>query len=158
MSFHDFSATTIDGRDQALSTYKGQVVLVVNTASECGFTPQYAGLEKLWRDYRDRGVVVVGFPSNDFGAQEPGSEAEIQSFCTRNFGVTFPLYSKLTTKGAGQSPIYAFLSKKDGPPQCASCGALLPEDATRATRCECGNIWLGNGVQRYRNPAQPQEV
>jgi glutathione peroxidase len=118
MSFHDFSATTIDGRDQALSTYKGQVVLVVNTASECGFTPQYAGLEKLWRDYRDRGLVVVGFPSNDFGAQEPGSEAEIQTFCTRNFGVTFPLYSKVKTKaGAGQSPIYAFLSKKDGPPQ-----------------------------------------
>jgi len=118
MSFHDFSATTIDGRDQALSAYKGQVVLVVNTASECGFTPQYAGLEKLWRDYRDRGVVVVGFPSNDFGAQEPGSEADIQAFCSRNFGVTFPLYSKVKTKsGADQSPIYAFLSKKDGAPQ-----------------------------------------
>ncbi len=117
MSFHDFSATTIDGRNQALSSYKGQVVLVVNTASECGFTPQYAGLEKLWQEYRNRGVVVVGFPSNDFGAQEPGSEAEIQSFCTRNFGVTFPLYSKVKTKGAGQSPIYEFLSKKDGSPQ-----------------------------------------
>jgi glutathione peroxidase len=117
MSLHDFSATTIDGRDQALSAYKGQVVLVVNTASACGFTPQYAGLEKLWREYQGRGLVVLGFPSNDFGAQEPGSETEIQAFCSRNFGVSFPLFSKVKTKGADPSALYGFLASKNGAPQ-----------------------------------------
>jgi glutathione peroxidase len=117
MSLHEFSATTIDGQNQPLASYRGQVVLVVNTASACGFTPQYAGLEALWREYRERGLAVLGFPSNDFGAQEPGSEAEIQTFCSRNYGVTFPLFSKVATKGAAQSPIYAFLAAGTGAPK-----------------------------------------
>jgi glutathione peroxidase len=117
MSLHDFSVTTIDGREQALSSYRGQVALVVNTASVCGYTPQYAGLEKLWRAYKDRGLVVLGFPSNDFGAQELGSEAEIQAFCSRNYEVSFPLFSKVKTKGAGQTPLYGFLAAKTGVPQ-----------------------------------------
>ena len=117
MSFHEFSVNKINGEPQSLSAYRGQEALVVNTASACGFTPQYAGLEKLWRDYQARGLVVLGFPSNDFGAQEPGSEAEIQTFCSRNFGVSFPLFSKVKTKGAGQSPLYAFLAAKNGAPQ-----------------------------------------
>jgi glutathione peroxidase len=117
MSLHDFSVTKIDGQPQPLSAYRGQVALVVNTASACGFTPQYAGLEELWRAYRDKGFVVLGFPSNDFGAQEPGAEAEIQTFCSRNYGVTFPLFSKVQTKGTGQAPLYTFLAAKTGAPQ-----------------------------------------
>src|SRR5258707_13621174 len=90
MSLHDISATTIDGETQSLGEYKGKVVLVVNTASECGSTPQYAGLEGLWRHYRDKGLVVLGFPSNDFGGQEPGDEASIKTFCTTKVKVRFP--------------------------------------------------------------------
>jgi glutathione peroxidase len=118
MSLHDFSVAKITGEPQPLSAYRGQVVLVVNTASACGFTPQYAGLEELWRAYRDQGLVVLGFPSNDFGSQEPGSESDIQSFCSRNYDVTFPLFSKVKVKGgAGQAPLYAFLTAKKGAPQ-----------------------------------------
>jgi glutathione peroxidase len=117
MSFHDLTAETIDHKPQPLSAYKGQVVLVVNTASECGATPQYAGLEELWHEYKGRGLAVLGFPSSDFGAQEPGTEAEIKSFCSINYKVTFPLYAKVGTKGAGQSPVYKFLTAKHGEPK-----------------------------------------
>src|SRR3954470_20667155 len=108
MSLHDLSVTTIDGKNQPLSSYKGKVVLVVNTASECGSTPQYAGLEGLWRHYRDRGLVVLGFPSNDFGGQEPGSEAEIKTFCTSKYHVSFPMFAKVKVLGEGQSPVFRF--------------------------------------------------
>ena len=118
MSFHDFSVAKINGEPQALASYRGQVVLVVNTASACGFTPQYAGLEELWRAYRDQGLVVLGFPSNDFGAQEPGGDADIQAFCSRNYDVTFPLFTKVKTKaGSGQSALYAYLTAQKGAPQ-----------------------------------------
>jgi len=112
MSFFDLSATTLDGRDQPMSAYQGKVLLVVNTASECGFTPQYAGLEKLWQEYRGRGLVVLGFPSNDFGRQEPGTAEEIRSFCDLKFHITFPVFAKVKTKGDGQSPVFAFLTAK----------------------------------------------
>jgi glutathione peroxidase len=117
MSLHDLTAETIDHQPQPLAAYKGQVVLVVNTASECGFTPQYEGLEQLWRDYKGKGLAVLGFPSNDFGAQEPGTEAEIKSFCSTRFHVTFPMFAKVGTKGPGQSPIYRFLTAKHGEPK-----------------------------------------
>ena len=117
MSIHDISATTIDGQDHPLSDYKGKVLLVVNTASECGSTPQYAGLEKLWREYKDRGLVVLGFPSNDFGDQEPGDEAAIKTFCATNYKVSFPMYAKIKTMGDGQSPVYRFLSADYGEPK-----------------------------------------
>src|SRR5678815_5130686 len=91
MSFHDLSATDIDGQEHKLDEYKGKVLLVVNTASQCGSTPQYAGLEGLWRHYRDQGLVVLGFPSNDFDGQEPGSNVEIKDFCTTKFHVSFPM-------------------------------------------------------------------
>jgi len=117
MSFHDLSATSIDGQTRSLGDYKGTVLLVVNTASECGYTPQYAGLEKLWREYKDRGFAVLGFPSNDFGAQEPLDEKAIQSFCDVRYGVTFPLFAKVSTKGNGQSPVYRFLSADWGEPK-----------------------------------------
>jgi glutathione peroxidase len=117
MSLHDISATTIDGEAQSLADYRGKVLLVVNTASQCGSTPQYAGLEGLWRHYRDRGLVVLGFPSNDFGAQEPGSEAEIKTFCSTMFKVSFPLFSKVHVKGDEQAPVYRFLAADYGEPK-----------------------------------------
>jgi len=110
-----FKTTALDGAAVDLQTYKGKVVLVVNVASKCGYTPQYSDLEKVWKEYKDRGLVVIGFPCNDFGGQEPGSSSEIREFCTKNYGVTFPLMSKVQTKaGAGQSEIYAFLSAATG--------------------------------------------
>ena len=117
MSLHELSATTIDKKPQPLATYKDKVVLVVNTASECGFTPQYEGLEHLYESYKDKGLVVLGFPSNDFGGQEPGTEAEIKTFCSTRYKVTFPMFEKVKTKGDGQSPIYAFLAAKYGEPK-----------------------------------------
>ena len=110
-----FKTTALDGSAVDLQTYKGKAVLVVNVASKCGYTPQYSDLEKVWKEYKDRGLVVIGFPCNDFGGQEPGSSSEIRDFCTKNYGVTFPLMSKVQTKaGAGQSEIYAFLSAATG--------------------------------------------
>ena len=117
MSFFDLTATTLDGREQPMNTYQGKVVLVVNTASECGFTPQYADLEKLWQDYRERGLVVLGFPSNDFGQQEPGTAEEIRTFCDLKFRVTFPMFAKVKTKGDGQSPVFGFLTAKHPKPR-----------------------------------------
>jgi glutathione peroxidase len=116
MSLHDLSVRTIDGQPQALSAWKGQVLLVVNTASECGNTPQYADLEKLWQEYRGKGFAVLGFPSNDFGGQEPGTEAEIKRFCSLKYKVTFPMFAKVKTKGDGQSPVYKFLNAKHDAP------------------------------------------
>ena len=117
MSLHDLSAKTIDGDEQSLAEYKGKVVLVVNTASQCGSTPQYAGLEGLWRHYRDRGLVVLGFPSNDFGGQEPGSEEEIKTFCTTKYHVSFPMFAKVKVLGEGQAPVFRFLSADYGEPK-----------------------------------------
>jgi len=117
MSLHELTANTIDGKPQPLSAWKGKVVLVVNTASQCGYTPQYDGLEKLYEEYKDKGLVVAGFPSNDFGAQEPGTEAEIKTFCSTKFNVKFPMFAKVKTKGDGQSPVYRFLSTEHGVPQ-----------------------------------------
>jgi glutathione peroxidase len=128
MSLHDISATTIDGETQSLADYKGKVVLVVNTASECGSTPQYAGLEGLWRHYRDRGLVVLGFPSNDFGAQEPGTEAEIKAFCTTKFHVSFPMFAKVKVLGDGQSPVFRFLSADYGEPKWNFYKYLIDRD------------------------------
>ena len=116
MSLHELTVTTLDAKPQALSAYKGQVVLAVNVASECGYTPQYAGLQKLYTAYKDRGLVILGFPCNQFGGQEPGSAAQIQTFCQKNYGVTFPLFEKLDVKGAGQAPVYQFLTAKHGEP------------------------------------------
>src|SRR5580700_1436040 len=97
--------TTIDGKDSSLGAHAGQVRLVVNVASRCGLTPQYAGLEALHEKYADRGFAVLGFPANEFGAQEPGSDAEIQKFCSTSYGVRFPMFSKIVVKGAGQHPL-----------------------------------------------------
>jgi glutathione peroxidase len=106
MNAHEFEFTTIDGDRLALSDFVGKAILIVNTASECGYTPQYSALQQLWQTYRAQGLVVIGVPSNDFGAQEPGSEAEIKAFCTQNYGVDFPMTSKQTVVGTGAHPFY----------------------------------------------------
>jgi glutathione peroxidase len=111
---YEFSAPTLDGRTIDLSEFRGRVLLIVNTASKCVFTPQYAGLEQLYQAYKDRGFTVLGFPCNQFGAQEPGSEAEIGSFCEHNFGVRFPLFAKIDVNGPQAHPLYSFL-KGDKP-------------------------------------------
>ena len=112
-----FSARDLEGHEQPLARYRGQVALVVNTASECGFTPQYAGLESLYRRYRDRGFVVLGFPSDDFGGQEPGTEAEIAAFTRTQFGVTFPLFSKVHADEENASGVFAMLGHALGFPK-----------------------------------------
>ena len=108
-TLHDFTADTLDGAPQDLSAYRGQVVLVVNTASKCGFTPQYTGLETLYRTYRDRGFVVLGFPCDQFGHQEPGDAEEIRNFCSLNYDVSFPLFSKVEVNGDGAHPLFRWL-------------------------------------------------
>jgi len=111
----EFSAVDIDGNLQPLSQYAGKVLLVVNVASQCGFTPQYTGLERLWRDYRDRGLVVLGFPCDQFGHQEPGDESEIRNFCSLNYDVDFPLFAKVDVNGDGAHPLWRWLkAQKSG--------------------------------------------
>jgi glutathione peroxidase len=111
-SIGDFDARTIDGKTVKLSTFQGKVLLIVNTASACGFTPQFGGLEKLWEQYKDQGLVVLGFPSNEFGSQDPGSNDEIASFCQVNYGVSFPMMAKIEVNGGGAHPLYKWLTKE----------------------------------------------
>ena len=115
-SIYDFNLKTIDGGKTTLKTYHGKVVLLVNVASKCGYTPQYKGLEALYQKYEGKGLVILGFPANNFGSQEPGTNAEIQSFCSRNYSVTFPLFSKISVKGSDQAPLYQFLTDKKTDP------------------------------------------
>ena len=109
-SIYDFSALSITGQKADLASQRGKVMLIVNTASACGFTPQFAGLETLWEDYRDRGLVVIGFPSNQFGAQDPGSNDEIASFCQLNYGVNFPMMAKVDVNGDNAHPLWKWLT------------------------------------------------
>ena len=112
MSIYDYSAKTLDGQDVNLADYRGQVLLIVNTASKCGFTPQYEGLEALYKAYKDRGFTVLAFPCNQFGAQEPGDAAEIANFCSLTYDVSFPVMSKIDVNGADAHPLYRFLKKE----------------------------------------------
>ncbi len=111
-SLYDFEATSITGQPVALSTQRGKVVLIVNTASACGFTPQFAGLEKLWKDYGPKGLAIVGFPSNEFGGQDPGSNEQISSFCQLNYGVSFPMMAKVKVNGADAHPLWQWLKQQ----------------------------------------------
>ena len=111
----DIPLKDIDGKGTSLKAYEGKVLVVVNVASKCGYTPQYAGLEALYRKYKDQGLVVLGFPCNDFGAQEPGTNQEIKTFCSSNYDVTFPMFDKLHVKGPDQHPLYAALTGKEAP-------------------------------------------
>jgi glutathione peroxidase len=116
-SIYDFTMNSIDGQSTPLSRYQGKVVLVVNVASRCGFTPQYAALEKVYEKYRHRGLVIVGFPANNFGGQEPGSNQEIKTFCSTKYNVTFPMMAKVSVKGDDKTPLYQFLTDKTTNPQ-----------------------------------------
>ena len=113
---HEFTLNSIDGKPAPLSAYRGKVVLIVNVASRCGFTPQYAGLEALYEKYKDRGFVILGFPANNFGGQEPGTNEEIKTFCSSKYNVTFPMYSKISVKGDDQAPLYRFLTDQQANP------------------------------------------
>ena len=146
---HDFSATSIDGMERQLVDYKGKVVLVVNTASQCGFTGQYKGLEELYRRYADRGLVVLGFPCDQFGHQEPGDEEEIATFCERNFGVTFPLFAKVDVNGPDAHPLYEWLrSEKSG----------LVGDKIRWNFTKFLIDTEGNVVERYGTRTTPDQI
>lgn len=111
-SVFDYSCKTPSGKEASLADYSGKVVLVVNTASKCGFTPQFAGLEELYEKYKDRGLVVLGFPCNQFGKQDPGSNQEITEFCQLNYGVSFPMFGKIEVNGGGTEPLYQHLKKQ----------------------------------------------
>ncbi len=118
-TLHDFTVSTIDGKEQSLRDFAGKAVLVVNVASRCGLTPHYTGLQALYERYSARGFAVLGFPCNDFGAQEPGTEAEIQQFCSAKYNVRFPMFTKLHVKGPKQAPLFAFLSTQASAPDGA---------------------------------------
>src|SRR4051812_9391871 len=115
----DFTVKDIDGKEQNLADYKGKVVLMVNVASRCGNTPQYEGLEALYKKYQDKGLVIIGFPANNFGGQEPGTEADIKQFCTSKYNVTFPMMSKISVKGDDKAPLYGWLTGERTNPEFA---------------------------------------
>jgi len=114
-SIYDFMLPSIDGKPAPLGSYKGKVVLLVNVASRCGYTPQYTALEAIYEKYKDRGFVILGFPANNFGGQEPGTNEEIKTFCSSKYSVTFPLYAKVSVKGSDQTPLYRYLTKEANP-------------------------------------------
>jgi glutathione peroxidase len=115
-SIYDFTLPSIDGQPTPLSGFKGKVMLVVNVASQCGYTPQYSALEAIYEKYKSQGFVIVGFPANNFGAQEPGTNAEIKTFCSRKYNVSFPMYAKVSVKGSDQTPLYQYLTKQTSAP------------------------------------------
>ena len=150
MNIHDIQVRAIDGTEQALTSYAGQVLLLVNVASRCGFTPQYTGLEALYQKFRSQGFAVLGFPCDQFGHQEPGDEAEIRQFCTLNYSVTFPLFAKLEVNGAAAHPLYRLL--KEARP------GLLGTEAIKwnFTKCLVGRD--GAVLQRYAPTDKPESL
>ena len=150
MSVYDYTAKSITGEDIPLSNYKGKVLLIVNTASECGFTPQYKGLQELYIKYKDRGLEILGFPCNQFGAQEPGSEQEIAAFCERNYGVTFPMFAKIDVNGDNAHPLFQYL-KKEAP------GIL----GTKSIKWNFTKFVVdknGNVIDRYDSTTTPESL
>ena len=145
----DFTATTLEGQEQPLSAYAGQVALVVNTASECGFTPQFEGLEKLHAEYQEQGLVVLGFPCNQFGGQEPGDEAQIGAFCQRNYGVTFPMFAKVDVNGDDAHPLFDWLKSEKG-------GLLGSKIKWNFTKFLVGRD--GRVIQRYGSTTAPEDI
>jgi glutathione peroxidase len=146
-SVHEFSMKAIDGKTVTLSQFKGQVMLVVNVASRCGFTPQYEGLEKLYETYKGQGFVILGFPANNFGEQEPGTDAEIQTFCKSKYSVTFPMFSKISVTGADKAPLYRFLTDTAAHPQT---GGEIQWNFTKFLVDRDGKI-----IQRFEPEVEP---
>lgn len=118
-SVYDFTLKNVSGKDVKLDEFRGKVVMLVNVASKCGYTPQYDGLEKIYERYKNQGFVILGFPANNFGGQEPGTNAEIKDFCRLNYGVTFPVFSKISVKGEDKHPLYKYLTEKETNPEFA---------------------------------------
>jgi glutathione peroxidase len=146
----NISVKTISGEKQSLAAYKGRAMLIVNTASKCGYTPQYKGLEELHRSFGERGLAVLGFPCNQFGAQEPGTEADIASFCEMNYGVTFPMFAKVDVNGDSAHPLFAYLKKaKPG---------LLGSEAIKWNFTKFLVDPEGNVVERYAPQTEPKEL
>ena len=146
----DLSAQTLDGREAPLSEFAGRVLLIVNTASKCGYTPQYAGLQALYDEYKDRGFAVLGFPCNQFGAQEPGDEAEIGAFCERNYGVDFPMFAKIEVNGAGTHPVYRHLKR--------AAPGLLGSESIKWNFTKFLVDRDGRVVERYAPTARPEDL
>ena len=147
---YDFSARDIEGREQSLGEYRGKVLLIVNVASECGFTPQYAGLEALQRKYAERGFAVLGFPCNQFGAQEPEGEDQIRQFCESRYDVTFPLFAKIDVNGAGAHPLYAYLKSAEP--------GLLGSEAVKWNFTKFLVGTNGRVVKRYAPTTKPETI
>jgi glutathione peroxidase len=147
---YDFTATDIDGRQRALRDFEGQALLIVNVASKCGFTPQYAGLETLWRKHRDEGFVVLGFPCDQFGHQEPGDEAQIKQFCETSFGASFPLFAKIEVNGAGAHPLYKWLKSEQA--------GLLGTEAIKWNFTKFLVDRGGQAVKRYAPTDTPEKI
>ena len=149
-TLYDFSAVRLDGENEGLEAYRGKLVLIVNVASKCGFTAQYAGLELLWQDFRDDGLVVLGFPCNQFGGQEPGNESEIAAFCASTYSVDFPMFAKVNVNGSATHPLYAWLK--------SSCPGILGSEAIKwnFTKFLLGRD--GVPVQRYAPTVEPAEL
>ncbi len=149
-TIYDFKVKTINGEETTLERYKGKVLLIVNVASKCGFTPQYEGLEALYKKYKDQGLVVLGFPCNQFGSQEPGSEAEIKNFCRVNFGVTFPMFSKINVNGDDAHPLYGYL-KSEQP-------GILGSEAIKWNFTKFLVDKEGKVVERFGSSTKPKEL
>jgi glutathione peroxidase len=152
---YDIPVNRIDGATSSLGDFAGKVILVVNVASKCGLTPQYEGLEKVYEDYKDKGLVVAGFPANEFGAQEPGTNDEIASFCTTNFGVKFPMFEKIVVKGEGQHPLYAALTK--AVPVAEGVGDRAPADGSILWNFEKFIVGKDGHVARRFSPRMAPE-
>jgi glutathione peroxidase len=152
-SVYEFSALLLDGRTVGLDEFKGRVLLIVNTASQCGFTPQYAGLEKLYRTYKIRGLEVLGFPCNQFGNQEPGSAEQIISFCEHNYGVTFPMFAKIDVNGAGTHPLYRFLKQSKPGIFGPLTGGAIKWNFTKFLIDRAGRV-----VDRYASTKKPESL
>jgi glutathione peroxidase len=150
MSVYPFKEKTIDGKEISLQDYQGKALLIVNVASKCGFTPQYEGLEKLYKKYKDQGFEILGFPCNQFGGQEPGSEADIQSFCSLTYGVDFPLFSKVDVNGANADPLYKYLTtEKPG---------ILGTEAIKWNFTKFLIDKTGEPVKRYGSADKPESL
>ncbi|HLU36763.1 MAG TPA: glutathione peroxidase [Thermomicrobiales bacterium] len=149
MSVYDYTVKTADGSERSLREYEGDVVLIVNTATKCGLAPQFDGLEELYQTYKDRGFTVLGFPSNQFANQEPGSDDEVQQACRMNFGVTFPLMAKIDVNGKDEDPLYTFLKKEQG----GFLGSAIKWNFTKFLVDREGNV-----VKRYDPRKDPKEI
>jgi glutathione peroxidase len=150
MNVHSFKAKSIDGKEVSLSDYRGKALLIVNVASRCGFTPQYEGLEKLYEKYQAKGLEVLGFPCNQFGSQEPGTESEIKSFCDLNYGVKFPLFAKIDVNGDNAHPLYKYLTH-DKP-------GILGTEAIKWNFTKFLVDKQGEPVKRYASATKPEDL